>query len=76
MVLLALVGNFFDVPLMIVVLPVGALSVIVVALMFANPALRLMDAKVAASEVPPGAEPMPLEPVPQARQCATMKAGL
>jgi hypothetical protein len=53
---------------------VGALYVVVVALMFFNPALRRMD-------VPPGArKPIENEPVSteaaQGRSSATMKAGL
>lgn len=54
---------------------VGGLYVVVVALMFFNPALRGMGAKLAAGASAPG-EPMQLEPSPQARQSATMKAGL
>jgi MFS family permease len=54
----------------------GALYLIVVALMFANPALRGMDAGAAADEEPTAAEPTPVEPPPQARSCPTMKAGL
>jgi MFS family permease len=54
----------------------GALYVAVVALMFVNPALRRMDARMVAAEGPMAAEPTRAEPAPQARRCATMKAGL
>jgi hypothetical protein len=52
----------------------GAVYVIVVALMFLNPALRRMDARVEAAK-----EPIELAHAhrsPQARRSATMKAGL
>jgi MFS family permease len=54
----------------------GVLYVIVVVLMFMNPALRGMDIRAAAAEEPTAAEPAPAEPPPQARSCPTMKAGL
>jgi MFS family permease len=47
----------------------GALYVVVIGLMFFNPALRSMEGRRAP------AEPIPLE-APQGRQSATMKAGL
>ena len=50
---------------------VGALYVVVVALMFFNPALKRMDARPMRGE-----EPVPAEAAPQARSSATMKAGL
>ena len=52
----------------------GAVYVIVVALMFFNPALRRMDTRAAAAK-----EPIELDQAhrtPQARRSATMKAGL
>ena len=55
---------------------VGALYVIVVVLMFFNPALRRMDARLTTTEGPMAAAPTQVEPSPPARQCATMKAGL
>jgi MFS family permease len=55
---------------------VGAVYVVVIALMFLNPALRRMDAKTAAPEQPVIAEPTHAQASPQARRSATMKAGL
>jgi MFS family permease len=55
----------------------GAIYLVVVALMFVNPALRRMERAVAPGKEPLAAEAMaPSEPSPQARRCATMKAGL
>jgi MFS family permease len=54
----------------------GTLYVVLVALMFLNPSLRRMDAPVTAPTGRSPVEPTPLPSVPQARQCATMKAGL
>lgn len=49
--------------------------VLVIVLMFLNPALRRMDARVAAKE-PLAAESARAQSSPQARRSATMKAGL
>jgi MFS family permease len=54
----------------------GAVYVIVVALMFFNPALRRMDAKVAAPKEPIVGELAQAHRTPQARRSASMKAGL
>jgi MFS family permease len=54
---------------------VGALYVVLIGLMFFNPALRGMDVQGATARAAP-TEPMPTEASPQARQSATMKAGL
>ena len=54
----------------------GAVYVIVVALMFFNPALRRMDAKVAAPKAPIVGALAQAHRSPQARRSATMKAGL
>ncbi len=54
----------------------GAVYVAIVGLMFFNPALRVMEVTTAAGSEQAVPEPIPVEPSPQARQCATMKAGL
>lgn len=53
----------------------GAVYVVVIGLMFFNPALRRMEARPVAKEVV-AAEPMQAQASPQARHSATMKAGL
>jgi MFS family permease len=54
----------------------GALYVVFVAFMFANPALRGMDLKAPSAEEAPAVAPTPMEVSSQARNCPTMKAGL
>jgi MFS family permease len=54
----------------------GTVYVVVIALMFFNPALRRMDATKALAEEPIGGEPTQAQGSPQARRSATMKAGL
>jgi hypothetical protein len=54
----------------------AALYVVLLALMFLNPALRQLDKPMAAAGEPTAGEPPQLEPAPQARRAATMKAGL
>lgn len=53
-----------------------AVYAVIVGLMFFNPALRRMDARLAASHAPTPAEGSPAEASTQARSSATMKAGL
>jgi MFS family permease len=55
---------------------VGAVYVALIALMFLNPALRLMDKPAAIVGEQIAEERTQLEPAPQARRAATMKAGL
>jgi MFS family permease len=54
----------------------SAMYVLVVGLMFANPALRRMDARAAPGVEPAAEGPAPAQGTPQARRSATMKAGL
>lgn len=54
----------------------GAVYLLVVALMFFNPALRRMDAPAAEAPIPAAAEEAQAPAPPQARRSATMKAGL
>jgi hypothetical protein len=53
----------------------GAVYVIVIGLMFFNPALRRMEARPPVMEAAV-AEPIPAQASPQARHSPTMKAGL
>jgi MFS family permease len=72
----AIAGLVIDVAGLIPTIAVGgAVYVIVIALMFFNPALRRMEARPAAKELVV-AEPTPAQGSPQARHSATMKAGL
>jgi MFS family permease len=54
----------------------GAVYLVVIALMFFNPALRRMDAQAAPGEELIEAGPSHAQASPQARRSATMKAGL
>ena len=54
----------------------GALYVVVLALMFFNPALRAMDERIAVPKAPILAGTTQAAGSPQARRAATMKAGL
>ena len=54
----------------------GAVYIAVIGLMFLNPALKRMDARPAVAEEPITPEPTQAQSSPQARQSATMKAGL